>query len=131
MSRKRAIVGLGVITLGMILLAPAAAQRQYLELQRLFQDLDTHRQPPPGSEFVFARVQYNTIREARGFRNFRGLEGWAHDYPEAEEHILQLADEATGINVNKMSYVIVRLDSDEIFQYPFIYFSEVGEMYQR
>ena len=130
MSRRRYIIGIALLLLiGGILLSPATAQRQYEEIQRLFRDLETHRQPPPGSEFVFARVQYNTIREARGYRNFRGLEGWAHDYPEAEEHILQLANEATGINVNKMSYVMVRLDSDEIFQYPFLYFSEVGEMY--
>ncbi len=129
MSRRYAFAIAVLLLIGGIFLSPAVAQRQYLELQRLFHDLDTHRQPPNGAEFIFARVQYNTIREARGYRNFRGLEGWAHDYPEAEEHILQLADEATGINLNKMSYVIVRLDSDEIFQYPFLYFSEVGEMY--
>ncbi|MBI2816736.1 MAG: DUF4159 domain-containing protein [Acidobacteria bacterium] len=129
MSRTYA-VGISVLLLiGALFLLPATAQRQYLGFQRLFNDLETDRRPPKDTEFVFARVQYNTVRQARGMRGFRGYEGWAHDYPDAEEHILQLADEATGINLNKDSYVIVRLDSDEIFQYPFLYFSEVGEMY--
>ena len=56
------------------------------------------------------------------------MPGWAHDYPEAEEHILQVADEATGLNVNKLSYVIVDLESEELFNYPFVYFSEPAEM---
>jgi hypothetical protein len=128
MSRAYAIAVVAILLAGAMFLSPALAQRQYLELQRLFHDLETHRQPPRDTEFIFARVQYTTVREARGM-HYRGLEGWAHDYPEAEEHILQLADEATDINLNKMSYAIVRLDSDEIFQYPFLYFSEVGEMY--
>ena len=102
-----------------------SAQRIQQEVQRLWHDLETNRRPPDNTEFIFARVQFNN--GSRGY-GFRWLPGWAHDYPDAEEHILQIANEATGINLNKQSYVIVRLDSDEIFQYPFLYFSEVGEM---
>ncbi len=128
MSRRRAFAGVGILlVLAGILLSPAVAQRQYMERQRLFHDMETNRRPPEGTEFIFARVQYST-HVSRRFGRVRRLEGWAHDYPEAEEHILQIAHEATGINLNKMSYVIVRLDSDEIYQYPFLYFSEVGEM---
>lgn len=75
------------------------------------------------SEFVFARVQFGS-----GRGGFGGYGGWAHDFPDAEEHILQITNEATSVNVQKMSYVIVRSDSEEIFRYPFLYFSEVGEM---
>ena len=107
-----------------ILLGPVLAQRQYSERQLLIHDLSTNRQPPDGTEFVFARVRYNTGPRYRYF----GGTGWAHDYPVAEEHILQIADEATTINLNNMSYVIVDLESPELFKYPFIYFSEVGEM---
>lgn len=111
-----------------VFLAPAVSQRQFLEAQRLWHDLETNRRPPDNTEFIFARVRFSSHGPGRGFGGFRAIEGWAHDYPEAEEHILQVASEATGINLNKMSYVIVRLDSDEIFRYPFAYFSEVGEM---
>ena len=80
---------------------------------------------PEGTEFIFARIWFSS---GRGFRNFGFRAGWAHDYPDAEEHILQVANEATGINLHKMSYVIIRLDDEELFRYPFSYMSEVGEM---
>ena len=98
-----------------------------LSLSLLFGDRNPYAPTPEpkGTEFIFARVWFSG---GRGVRFFRGQEGWAHDYPDAEEHILQIADEATGINLHKMSYVIVRLDSEELFRYPFAYFSEVGEM---
>src|SRR5215510_16017123 len=74
---------------------------------------------PPGTEFVFARWHYTA-----GW----GGGGCAHDYPTAEEHILQIMKEATGINVDRLSYRIVELSSPEIFNYPFSYVSEPGEM---
>ena len=75
---------------------------------------------PPATEFIFARWHYGTGRFGGG--------GWVHDYPTAEEHILQIMKEATGINVERVSYKIVELGSPEIFQYPFSYVSEPGEM---
>jgi hypothetical protein len=108
-----------LLGLGAVLAFPQARDRGF----RLYRDMEMHRQAPQDAEFVFARVRYN----GRG-RGFFGSAGWAHDYPDAEEHILQVASEATNINLHKMSYVIVDLDSEEIFKYPFIYFSEVGEM---
>jgi len=127
MKKKLALLAVAAGIAASIVLAPAFAQRQYDEVRQLWQDLESHRRPPDNTEFIFARVRYRTLASSRGYR--RVLEGWAHDYPVAEEHILQVASEATGINLNKMSYVIVPLDSDEIFHYPFLYFSEVGEMY--
>lgn len=123
-----------------ILLETASSQRELFEQQRLLSDVSSHRQPPPGTELVFARVRFTG--HGPGRRNFGGMNicmpddtsypyrvcGWAHDYPDAEEHILQIADEATGINTSKDSYVIVDLGSDEIYKYPIGYFSEVGEM---
>jgi hypothetical protein len=79
---------------------------------RTQQNLDTAK-----TEFVFARWQY-----ADG-------NGWAHDYPDAEEHLNQLMSEATGVDVERMSYRIVPLESDEIFKYPFGYISEPGQMH--
>jgi len=74
---------------------------------------------PPETEFVMARWRYTAGR---------GGGGWAHDYPTAEQHILQIMREATGINVERMSYKVVELTSPEIFKYPFAYVSEPGEM---
>ena len=127
MSRKQVFIAVAVTIIAVFFVARGTAQRQFLEIQRLWHDLETNRRPPEGTEFIFARIRYTGGARGR-IGGFRGLEGWAHDYPEAEEHILQVANEATGMNVTKESYVIVNLDSEEIFKYPFIYFSEVGEM---
>lgn len=106
-------------------------QREDWELEQLCQDLAAHRQPPP-TEFVFARIQFTSHAPGRGFWRrptpCGPLEGWAHDYPAAEQNILQLTREATRINLNKDSYAMVRLDSDELFRYPWGLMSEVGEM---
>ena len=75
---------------------------------------------PPPTEFVFARWRYGTGR-------FRG-DGWAHDYPAAEQHILQVMQETSLIDVERVSYRIVDLASPEIFDYPFSYVSEPGQM---
>ena len=75
---------------------------------------------PSKTEFVIARWHYTA-----GW----GGGGWAHDYPTAEEHILQVMKEATGIEVDRLSYKIVELSSPEIFRYPFSYVSEPGEMH--
>ena len=75
---------------------------------------------PPQTEFVFARWRYGTGR-------YRG-DGWSHDYPVAEQHILQVMKETSLIEVENTSYRIVELGSPEIFQYPFSYISEPGEM---
>ena len=66
--------------------------------------------------FIFARWQISRSN------------GWWHDYPDAEEHLNQIMSEATGVNVDKMSYQIVPLESKDIFKYPFGYISEPGMM---
>ncbi len=73
---------------------------------------------PPDTEFIFARWQYSG-----------GRGGWAHDYPAAEENLNQVMGEATIINVDQMSYRIVEIGSEEIFDYPFGYISEPGQMW--
>lgn len=93
-----------------------SAQRRFAQFGSLMDDFDAKRNLDE-TELIFARVQYNAYGS-----------GWAHDYPAAEEHILDLANEATRINTHEQAYVIVQLDSEEIFLYPMLYFSEVGEM---
>jgi hypothetical protein len=78
---------------------------------RIQQNLDVAK-----TEFVFARWEVVAGN------------GWWHDYPDAEEHINQVMSEATGLNVDKASYLIVPLESEDIFKYPFGYISEPGMM---
>jgi hypothetical protein len=76
---------------------------------------------PPKTELVIARWQYS----ARG--QFGGT-GWSHNYPNSDQHFAQVLSEATDIDVRNVSYRIVELGSDEVFQYPFAVVSEPGEM---
>jgi hypothetical protein len=55
-------------------------------------------------------------------------DGWSHDYPAAEEHILQLLSELTLLNVDRLSYRVLDLSSPEIFDYPFSYMSHPGDV---
>ncbi|MBI2818173.1 MAG: DUF4159 domain-containing protein [Acidobacteria bacterium] len=124
MLKKSVLIAMLAIAVGGVVYA----QRENWQIQRLYSDLASNRQPPTSTEFVIARIQFTSHGPGRGRFGDHRVEGWAHDYPSAEENILQVAREATGINLNKDSYVIVRLDSDELFRYPFALMSEVGEM---
>ncbi len=92
--------------------------------------LSRHSAAHPNEEasagFVFARVQYTSGNGGQLLGDEQP--GWRHSYPGAEQHILQLAREATGIEANPDSHAVVRLDSQELFRYPFLYFTEVGQM---
>jgi Domain of unknown function (DUF4159) len=76
-----------------------------------------------GSEFVFARVQFNMDRRWI----FETAEApWHHDYPFSEDLFLTMVKEVTGIHTSREAYQIVQLDSPEIFKYPWLYVSEPG-----
>jgi len=76
---------------------------------------------PPPTEFIVARWRYTNNGNIGGM-------GWAHNYPEGEMHLNQFIRGVTKINVEDISYRIVNLSSDEIFEYPFALVSEPGEM---
>ena len=79
-------------------------------------------------EFVFARLAVSSRDWEQYWPNYvlQDRPPWKHDYPESDELIEALLHELTGIRVKADSYKIVRLDKDEIFQYPFLYLSEPG-----
>jgi hypothetical protein len=120
--RRRAVI----VTAAVLLVVGCAgfAAAQYGRFYR--NDFTANQPTPSNTEFVFARVQFNSGNGGFGFRG--GGDGWAHDYPVAEHHILDLASRLTRIHVQEQSYIIVQLESEEIFEYPFLYFSEVCEM---
>src|SRR5262245_40857291 len=111
MSKRRIAVAAALIAAVSVLAFGQFGGRRGGGRGRIQQNLDVSQ-----TEFVFARWQY-----ASG-------NAWTHDYPDAEEHINQIMSEATGIDVDKLSYKIVPLESDEIFKYPFGYISEPGQM---
>lgn len=76
---------------------------------------------PPPTEFIAARWRFGT-------NGAIGHMGWAHNYPYSEQHLNGFLERTTLLDVELMSYRIVELGSDEVFDYPFAYVSEPGEM---
>jgi len=76
---------------------------------------------PPPTELIVARWKYGT-------NGWFGHMGWSHNYPSSDYNLNEFIASATGIDVDELSFRIVELSSDEIFDYPFAYVSEPGEM---
>lgn len=77
-------------------------------------------QPPP-TGFVAARWHFGT-------NGAIGHMGWAHNYPQSDQNLNRFLARTTRLDVSLLSYRIVELGSDEVFDYPFAYVSEPGEM---
>jgi len=71
------------------------------------------------SEFYWSRLQYNSgYGNNIGFRMFGG--GWAQDYPKADNDCLIALRRLTHIN-SPSPLNVVDLESDHLFDYPWIY----------
>jgi hypothetical protein len=81
---------------------------------------------PPGAfertEWTFARLKYPSGRYA-GFWGGRG--SWPTDFPKADRQFLQGVRRLTRIHT-RSSEQIIDLDTDEIFNWPWVYAVEVG-----
>jgi len=108
------------LVLSLILLATVSAYSQGFRGNMFGRYAIVQNDPPP-SELIVARWRYGT-------NGWFGHRGWAHNYPNSDENLNGFIARSTGIDVDVLSYRIVELGSDEIFDYPFAYVSEPGEM---
>ncbi len=129
---RRNLHGLFLILLGAALLAPLTIDIQNAHAQRWGWN-GRRRTPPkfpePGKlldgRFVFARIMYDRVRRERGGQ------GWWTDYPGADINFMSRFEELTEAQVarddrGRPDHVVVRLTDDELFDYPFIFASDVG-----
>ena len=72
-------------------------------------------------EFNFVRVQFDSYYMGR-----YGYGPWSIDFPDADENFLRGVSRLTNIRVMSEP-VVLRLDDDRIFDYPFLYMLEVGQ----
>jgi hypothetical protein len=82
--------------------------------------------PSIPSEFYWSRLQYNSgyaNGSSFGFRGFRP--GWSRDYPKADNDCLIALRRLTRIN-SPSPLNVVDLDSDHLFDYPWIYAVQVN-----
>lgn len=76
---------------------------------------------PPNTEFIAARWHFGT-------NGAIGNMGWSHNYPDSDRNLNDFLVRGTRLDVEEMSFKIVELGSAEVFEYPFAYVSEPGEM---
>jgi hypothetical protein len=73
------------------------------------------------SEFYWSRLQYNSSYGGGGYGGgFGGRGGWSQDYPQADNDCLTFLRRLTRIN-SPAPLSVVDLDSDHVFDYPWIY----------
>ncbi len=89
----------------------------------------TPKFPDPGTvldgRFVFARIYYERVR-----REYLG-QGWFTDYPGSDINFMSRFEEFTEVEIRRdehgrPDHVVVRLTGDDLFDYPFVFMSDVG-----
>lgn len=76
--------------------------------------------------FTFVRIQYQSSRGRRG--GWGGSRGrWRTDYPDAEWNLAYRLQQMTSLQVNPEGKVM-ELTDPELYQYPFIYMVEPGNL---
>jgi hypothetical protein len=74
----------------------------------------------PSSEFHFARMIYTDSPQFRGF----GRGWWQQDWPTAETHFLESVRRLTRVKLGEP--VTLRVTDDALFDYPWLYATQVG-----
>ena len=94
-----------------------------------------YRMPPkPPAEniahrdFTFSRILYTSDRREQGGQ------GWYTDYPTADRNLMIRLSELTTTHVafdprDEPDHIVLRLTDDRLFDYPFIFMSDVGTLY--
>jgi len=79
------------------------------------------------AEFYWSRLRYTAsgFGLGRGYGFGYGFGGWARDYPKADRQFLLALKRLTRIQMRPIEQV-VDLDSDEIFNYPWVYAVQVA-----
>ena len=78
--------------------------------------------------FTFSRIFYESDRREQGGQ------GWYTDYPTADQNLMIRLSEMTTTTVgfdqhDEPDHVVVRLTDDALFDYPFIFMSDVGTLW--
>ncbi len=105
-----------IVAAVLALLAAGIASGQFRGRRYSIDDND-----PPPTEFVGARWHFGT-------NGAIGHMGWSHNYPYSEVNLNEFIGRTTKVDVEDNSYRLLELSSPEIFDYPFAYISEPGEM---
>jgi uncharacterized protein DUF4159 len=104
--------------LGMTLVAVTAAAAQ-----PAYYDPAYSSTVPYDGRFTFARLRWKSDLRG-GFRGFASA--WNHDYPRAEQHLGQIVNELTYLDVQTAGSRVLTLDDPALFRYPIAFMWEPG-----
>ena len=105
-----------------VLLAAGLAQAQRWRGSGRMEDCVRYTtNTPPATELVVARWHFGTNGDI-------GHCGWSHNFPDSEINLNEFIGRTTRVEVEDGSFRLLELSSSEIFDYPFAYISEPGEM---
>ncbi len=76
------------------------------------------------AEFAWSRLAYNSSLGSGGYGGYRHFASWQRDYPKADRQFLIALNRLTRIE-GRSTEQVVNLDSDDIFNYPFVYAVQV------
>ena len=121
LSKRRHWIGFVLlVTIG----AAATAMAQFGGRQRTYDrnEFPTWEIDPNFKQdtFTFARIQYGS----------GGRGGWSNDYPDCDINFSLRLQQLTSMNVNPDN-VVLELTDPELFDYPFIFMSNVQGMWLR
>jgi hypothetical protein len=91
---------------------------------------DDDAQTNDRAEFYWSRLSYTSSVGSsfaggyEGYGGYRGWHSWSRDYPKADRQVLLAMKRLTRIQ-GRSTEQVVNLDSDEIFNYPWIYAVQV------
>jgi hypothetical protein len=72
-------------------------------------------------QFTFVRLRYGPPIAYQSQRI-----PWSHDYPDGEQHFMQIMNDVTNLKPRIMESNVMALDDPELTQYPVVYMSEPG-----
>jgi hypothetical protein len=104
------------VALLLALTAPAGAQRRGPA-----RDYGTDLEYDGRFTFVRLRWKSDLAFARRGWST-----AWDHDYPRAEQHLSQIVDELTGLDIRMDGSLILTLDDPQLFKYPVAFMWEPG-----
>lgn len=97
-------------------------------IQSLLYEEDDNGPPPDANEkteWAFARLRYPSYRAPNQGRRWAAMGNWTIDSPAADRHFSQGVRRLSRIHA-RSEYQVVDLDSDEVYNWPWIYAVETG-----
>jgi hypothetical protein len=124
MSRLRTAALMAAVLAGSAFLYAQKPFKQYRETAERYEDFPLPDDWQRPAEWVFGRLKFPDIR-----RFEFGIDiMWTMDYPRGDRHLAHAIRRLTSIDARSIEQVVEADESDDIFNWPFLYAVEVGYM---